>query len=55
MSNIATIEARDLVEQRAGKAAAKIHALGTAEQIADRIKDPAALERAIHEKIRQTS
>jgi hypothetical protein len=44
-------EARSLSEKRARKAAAEIHALNTAELIADRIKDPTALERALIHKL----
>lgn len=39
-----------LAEKRASKAAANIHVLNAAEQIAERVKDPAALEQAIHDK-----
>jgi hypothetical protein len=44
-------EARSLSEKRARKAAAEIHALNTAELIADRVKDSTALERALIGKL----
>jgi hypothetical protein len=50
--NIAAINAaRALSEKRAGKAAANIHALTTAQQIAERVKDPTAVERALTGKL----
>jgi hypothetical protein len=50
--NIAAINAaRALSEKRAGKAAANIHALTTAKQIAERVKDPTAVELALTSKL----
>jgi hypothetical protein len=42
---------RALAERRAGKAASEIHAAGLAEDIAERVKDPTALEGAVLRKL----
>jgi hypothetical protein len=48
---VATLGDRGLAETRAGKAAANIHALDKGEQIATRIKDARALEKALVGKL----
>jgi len=52
MNNLATVDkARAIAEQKAGKAAADIHAAGVAADIAERVRDISALEGALIRKL----
>lgn len=51
MSELVSEQQRALVNRRAGKAASEIHAAGLASEIAERVKDPHALEQAILRKL----